>query len=261
MIRLVIAAFLFFVSLSYADADEPFVVEPLPDPPILDLMEVRERPDAVIGSDPIWRDRLLALFDETVLHDEAKRARGINKWTGPIDLSLRGDAADDVAVYVETVAADLSALIDQPIELYVNQNWAGTIDIYITYWKNYWPFFMRSTKPGRELFTCAVLPWVDKGRIKRATIKINAGVLDSSTAKACILEELTQALGLFGETEAETQTMLHDGIGYLDLGQMDRLMIQVLYNERLTPGMSGERAMPIAKTLIEDWLAAQDFSD
>jgi hypothetical protein len=224
-------------------------------------MEVRPRPAAVIDGDPAWRDRLLALFDETVLHDEAKRPRGINKWTGPIDLSLRGDAADDVAVHVEDIAAELSALIGLPIELYVNQNWAGDIDIYITYWKNYWPFFMQSTKPGRQLFTCAVVPWVDRGRIKRATIKINAGVLDRETARACLLEELTQALGLFGETEAETQTILHDGIGYLGLGEIDRMLIQILYDERLTSGMSEKAAKPIVLTLIEARLAAQEPSD
>lgn len=235
-------------------AQDAFVVEPLPEPPILDLMEVREKPADVIDDDPAWPDRLLALFEETVLHDEAKRPRGINKWTGPIDLSLRGDAADDVAVYVEEIAAELSALIDLPIELYVNQNWAGDIDIYITYWKNYWPYFMQAAKPGRHLFTCAVLPWVDKGRIKRATIKINAGVLDRATARACLLEELTQSLGLFGETDEETATLLHDGIGYEGLGMIDRLLLRTLYDPRLTLGLSNERAAPLASIILNERL-------
>ncbi|MGI9490153.1 MAG: DUF2927 domain-containing protein [Geminicoccaceae bacterium] len=232
-----------------------FVVEPLPDPPVLDLMEVRKKPEAVIDDDPAWPERLLALFEEAVLHDEAKRPRGINKWTGPIDLSLRGDAADDVAVYVEEIAAELSELIDLPIELYVDQNWAGDIDIYITYWKNYWPFFMQSTEPGRHIFTCAVLPWVDRGRIKRATIKINAGVLDRATVRACLLEELTQALGLFGETEEETETLLHDGIGYEGLGAIDRVLIRTLYDPRLTLGLSNERAATIASVILNEQLA------
>jgi hypothetical protein len=259
--RIFAAALILLVSLSDAGAEAPFAVEPLPDPPPQALMEVRARPDDIVDGAPFWRDRLLALFDETVLHDEAKRPRGVNKWTGPIDLSLRGDAAADVAPYVEAVAAELSVLIDQPIELYVDQNWAGDIDIYITYWKNYWPFFMEAADPNNRIFTCAVLPWADRGRIKRATIKINAGVLDPSTARACLLEELTQALGLFGETEAETQTILHDGIGYLALGEIDRLLIQILYDKRLTPGMPGEAALPVAEMLIDSWLSARDFPD
>lgn len=237
------------------------MVEPLPDPPKLDLMEVRPYPNAEVDDDPAWPSRLRTLFEETVLHDEAKRPRGVNKWTGPIDLSLRGDAADDVAVYVEEIAAELSDLIGLPIELYVNQNWAGDIDIYITYWKNYWPFFMQATEPGRQIFTCAVLPWVDHGRIKRATIKINAGVLDTATARACLLEELTQSLGLFGETEAETETLLHDGIGYEGLGSLDHLLIRTLYDSRLTIGMSNEQASPLAAIILDELLAAQLADD
>ena len=237
-----------------ASAEDGFEVEPLPDPPVLDLMEVRKEPADVIDDDPAWPERLLALFEETVLHDEAKRPRGVNKWTGPIDLSLRGDAADDVAVYVERIAAELSGLIDLPIDLHVNQNWAGDIDIYITYWKNYWPFFMQATEPGRHIFTCAVLPWVDKGRIKRATIKINAGVLDEATARACLLEELTQSLGLFGETDEEIETLLHDGIGYEGLGVIDRLLIRTLYDPRLTLDMDNETAAALASTILNERL-------
>ncbi len=239
---------------NHAWSEDGFIVEPLPEPPILELMEVRKKPAAVIDDDPAWPARLLALFEEAVLHDEAKRPRGVNKWTGPIDLSLRGDAAGDVAVYVEEIAAELSELIDLPIELYVDNNWAGDIDIYITYWKNYWPFFMQATKPGRHLFTCAVLPWVDKGRIKRATIKINAGVLDRATVRACLLEELTQSLGLFGETEQETETLLHDGIGYEGLGQIDRLLIRTLYDPRMEIGLSNDRAAPLALVILNERL-------
>lgn len=253
-VRTALACLLFLTAGDAARAEGGFEVEPLPDPPVLDLMEVRAHPAAIIDDDPGWPARLRALFEETVLHDEAKRPRGVNKWTKPIDLSLRGDAADDVAVFVEEIAAELSALIDLPIELYVDQNWAGDIDIYITYWKNYWPYFMQATEPGRHIFTCAVLPWVDQGLIKRATIKINAGVLDEATVRACLLEELTQSLGLFGETEAETETVLHDGIGYEGLGELDRVLIRTLYDPRLPLGTDNDRAIALAGRILDELL-------
>ncbi len=220
-----------------------------------DLMEVRNRPVMEMTSRQDWPSHLAALFEEAVLHDEIKRPRGVVKWVVPIDLSLRGDAAADFAIYVETIAAELSGLIDLPIELYVDQNWAGNIDIYVTYWENYWPYFMQSLDPEDRIFTCAAVPWVDHGTIKRSTIKINAGVLDDPTTRACLLEELLQSLGLFGETEIETQTILHDGVGYEGLGEIDRLLIRTLYDQHLTPGMTIDTAMPIAKTLIDRWLA------
>ena len=225
------------------------------------MMEVRAKPVVRMADRDDWKAHLAALFDETVLHDEIKRRRGVSKWIKPIDLSLRGDAAEDFAVYVEGIALELSELIELPIELYVNQNWAGDIDIYVTYWENYWPYFMQAVDPDVRVFTCAAVPWVSKGTIKRSAIKINAGVLDDATTRACLLEELLQSLGLFGETEAETQTILHDGIGYQGLGEIDRILIQTLYDERLIPGMTNEVAMPIAVALIETWLRDQDLAD
>lgn len=254
------AALAFMLTLltpNLALAQNGLAVEPLPDPPILDLMEVQPFPDVTFNNDPAWPARLAALFEETVLHDESKRPRGINKWTGPIELSLHGDAADAFAGFVETIAAELSTLINQPIKLHVDQESAGDIDIYITYWKNYWPFFLQSKETGRRIFTCAVLPRVHRGQIKRASIKINAGVIAPATARACLLEELTQALGLFGETEIETETLLHDGIGYEGLGAIDRLLIRALYDPRLKIGMSNERAAPLAATILNELLKEQ----
>lgn len=247
--RVAFAASLHFIFVTPVGAADP------------DMMEVRERPVLEMTTRKDWPSHLADLFEEAVLHDEIKRPRGVAKWIKPIDLSLRGDAAADFAIYVETIASELSELIDLPIELYVEQNWAGHIDIYVTYWENYWPYFMQAVDPDVRIFTCAAVPWVDHGRIKRSTIKINAGVLDDATTRACLLEELMQSLGLFGETDAETQTILHDGIGYLGLGEIDRLLIRTLYHQDLTPGMSIERARPIVKDLIETWLNDQDFSD
>jgi len=258
LIGLVALAMMMLMGLARADehgvADDKEAGETATERPVLDLMEVRPYPATIIDDDPAWPARLRALFEETVLHDEGKRPRGVNKWVKPINLSLRGDAADDVAVFVEAIADELSALIDLPIELYVNQNWAGDIDIYITYWKNYWPFFIQSTEPGRPSFTCAVLPWVDDGLIKRATIKINAGVLDDATVRACLLEELTQSLGLFGETEMETDTILHDGIGYEGLGAIDRVLIRTLYDKRLTLGMTNDQAMALVGMILDEMI-------
>ena len=253
-VRATLTFLLLSVASDIATAEGSFEVEPLPDPPVLQLMEVRAHPAAIIDDDPAWPTRLRALFEEAVLHDEAKRPRGVNKWTKPIDLSLRGDAVEDVAGYVEEIAAELSALINLPIKLYVNQDWVGDIDIYITNWKNYWPFFMHAINPGRHIFTCAVLPRVERGLIKRATIKINAGVLDKATARACLLEELTQSLGLFGETDNETETILHDGIGYEGLGEIDRVLIQTLYDPRLPSGIDNNRAIAIAGRILDEML-------
>jgi len=86
-------------------------------------------------------------------------------------------------------------------------------------------------------------------------------VLDRATVRACLLEELTQSLGLFGETERETETLLHDGIGYEGLGQIDHLLIRALYDPRLEIGMSNGEASALARTILGELLADQPVED
>lgn len=239
----VMAAYL--CSLAPAVAAEPLNLPVLSD----------HKPAAVPRNEPAWQARMEALFEEGVLFDEAKRPRGINKWMRPIDLSIRGDAADDFAPFVEDIAVELSELIGLPIELYVNENWAGNIDIYITYWEKYWPFYVQATDPSVRVFTCAAIPWVLDGLFKRSQIKINAGVIDEGTAKACLVEELVQSLGLLGEVTSETDTILNDDIGYQGIGPIDAMILQVLYDPRMIAGISNEPAMAMAKAIIAEHLA------
>lgn len=213
------------------------------------------RPLAQPLNEPAWQRRMEALFEQGVLLDEAKRPRGTNKWIKPIDLSIRGDAAEDFAPFVEELAIELSQIIGLPIELYVNDNWAGNIDIFITYWENYWPFYMQAADPSVTVFTCAATPWAQSGIFKRSQIKINAGVIDIDTARACLVEELVQSLGLLGEVTIETDTILNDDIGYQGIGPIDTLILSVLYDQRVTPGLSSKKAIPIAKAVIAEKLA------
>lgn len=219
------------------------------------------RPKATLANNQAWQMRLEALFEEGVLFDEAKRPRGINKWLKPIDLSVRGDAAADFAPFIEATAAELSALIGLPIELSVNKNWAGNIDIYITYWENYWPFYVQATDPSVKVFTCAATPWSIDGQFKRSQIKINAGVIDHGTAEACLVEELVQSLGLMGEVTAETATILNDDIGYRGIGPLDEMMLAVLYDPRLIAGTPNAAAIVAAKAVIAERLAALPVAD
>lgn len=241
-----------------AKSEEAVKVDPAAEPQALNLMDVRAEPEITIDDDPRWHDRLLALFEEVVLHDEGKRWRGINKWSNAIDVSLRGDAARDFESYVTRLATEFAELIGLPISLNIVQgssrNTLGDIDIFITYKKDFRPFILKPDASNNGLFTCALLPRVDRGRIRRASIWINAGVLDKATGRACLLEEFTQSLGLFGETEQETETILNDHIGYEGLGAIDRMLIRMLYDPRVITGVRNDMALATASTVLDDLL-------
>ena len=218
-------------------------------------MRVEAAPADVVEDDAQWRARLTDLFVEGVLTSEGKRSRGVVKWTGPVDVSIRGDAAERYVPALEALLVELSRLTGLAIDLSIDQNWAGHIDIYVTDLDFYRPFFFTSS-PGRgERFTCAAMPWAIDGEMKRSTIRINAGAVGGRAAEACIVEEVVQALGLLGESDAEVETVLHDRVGYLGLGVIDRLLLRTLYDARLEPGMSGEEALPLARAILTENLA------
>lgn len=206
-------------------------------------------PAADLADTPEWRSRLADLFHEGALLDEAKRERGVLKWTRPIDLSLRGAIKPHVQ-FVYALADELALLTGLPVEVSTDQNWAGNIDVYISPVATYWPFFVQAMDPDDRIFTCSATPWVVEGVVRRSEVKINAGALDEASVRACIVEEVVQSLGLFGETSREQATLLNDEVGYLGLGTIDRLLLTTLYAPELRPGMPPEEAMPIAADLI-----------
>jgi hypothetical protein len=210
-------------------------------------------PRVTIEDSAAWRARLLALFREGALLDETKRERGVMKWTRAIDLSLRG-AYRPHADFVFDLADRLSALVGLPITVSTDQSWAGQIDVFITPVKRYWPFFVQAVDPNDRIFTCVAMPWVEDGVVRRSQIEINAGALPPEAVRACLVEEIVQSLGLFGETTAERATILDDEIGYQDLGPIDRLLLQTLYDPRLVPGTDLEAALPVAEAIIGERL-------
>ena len=55
---------------------------------------------------------------------------------------------------------------------------------------------------------------------------------------ACLLEEIFQSMGFFGETPGHPETVLDDDVGYQELGAIDRLLLRTLYDPRLSAGMT-----------------------
>jgi hypothetical protein len=104
---------------------------------------------------------------------------------------------------------------------------------------SYWPFFVEPASGVRDQpFTCIALPSTLNGEIRGSKIHINAGVMSPDGVSACLLEEIFQSMGFFGETPGHPETVLNDDIGYQELESMDRLLLRTLYDPRLSAGMN-----------------------
>ena len=66
---------------------------------------------------------------------------------------------------------------------------------------------------------------------------------------ACIHEELAQALGLPNDSNAARPSIFNDDQEYALLTRQDELMLRILYDPALQPGMTERKARPIVKML------------
>jgi hypothetical protein len=210
--------------------------------------------DDQVRASPRWRERLVAIFLEGITRDEAKRERGVAKWTGPVDISLRGAGALSHIAFVQDLAAELAALTGLPVSVSTDQRRVGALDVFVSSVASYWPPFLRAANPAERVFTCAAAPSVANGVIRRSTVRINAGALPPATVRACLVEEIVQSMGLLGEVTEPRGTILNDAVGYQGLGIVDRLLLKTLYDPRLVPGMSGAAAEPVAGAVLQEQL-------
>lgn len=218
----------------------------------MDLMDVHTRPAERVQPTDEWVDRITALFAEGVLKDENKRERPVTKWKGPLVIALRGDAAKDFLAATYELADELSAATGMQIDVLDRPLERGDIDVILTWRKRYWPFFAAPVDPNDTQFTCMAIPSsADNGIMLRAEVHINAGNVGTETAKACLLEEIAQSLGLFGEVE-DRSTLLNDNVGYQRLGEVDTILLRTLYDPRLVPGTQGLVALHQARRIITE---------
>ena len=71
---------------------------------------------------------------------------------------------------------------------------------------------------------------------------------------ACMHEELAQSLGLPNDSKAARPSIFNDDQEFALLTHQDELMLQILYDPALSPGMTGAEARPIVETLASAML-------
>ncbi len=77
---------------------------------------------------------------------------------------------------------------------------------------------------------------------------------------ACLVEEVTQALGLFMDDDRVRPSVFNDDDAFRDLTWQDELMLRVLYDRRLAPGMTRAEAAPVVRRLVEELRSGLGFA-
>ncbi len=81
--------------------------------------------------------------------------------------------------------------------------------------------------------------------------------LPDLTRESCVHEELAQGLGLPNDDEDVHPSIFNDREEYALLTRHDEMLLQILYDARLRPGMRAQDAMPIVEEIAEELAGAR----
>lgn len=186
--------------------------------------------------------------------DDMGYPRPLFKWTDPIRVNAEGATVDQrrlVRDHTELLgqATGLPARID-PVNpnLVVLFGDEEELQPYLDDWSNgdrlNWPGFFRSdcfARVGRRDGELYAMAFILQGLPERKT-------------RLCIVQEMTQALGLFGDIDGRPDTSFASWGGADHLTEFDLALLEILYDGRLRTGMSETVGMPIVRRIIAEGL-------
>lgn len=220
----------------------------------------------------------IALFDEYVTDGDQIKAQAtasrLRRWEQPVRMSVEfGASVAPAQQVIDTAevtkyASRLSRITGLPITMTDTD-------------PNYYVLFLgendrrasegrlRALVPGispgslRAILTlprnqlCIVVAFSEPGKSEYVkAISIIRAEHPPLLRKSCIHEELAQGLGLANDSPAARPSIFNDDEEFGLLTTHDELLLRMLYDRRLTSGMSPEEAAPIAKVIATELTTA-----
>jgi Protein of unknown function (DUF2927) len=221
--------------------------------------------EELTDEDYVANFRTVAFYRE---FDPEKRSRELTRWETPLRVALIGDVSERYTAYARDQLEDMAAISGLPVDL-VAPDQANVVVIFspepfdqalTTYREFYRPFFNsdmsmeRITTKMKPEATCFGHLITDDERpndIVGAVILIPTD-LGRFVVRACIIEELTQAMGLFNDSDDIKPSIFNDSSSNMTLTDHDRILFRLLYDKRLHPGMTWEEAEPIVRRAVAE---------
>ena len=75
--------------------------------------------------------------------------------------------------------------------------------------------------------------------------------------RSCVHEELTQGMGLANDSPRARPSIFNDDEEFAYLTRHDELLLKILYDPRLRPGMSEAEAQPIVLQIARELLGTE----
>lgn len=234
------------------------------------------------GVDTPFTDQMLARnFERIALAEEYTRGAGlqpssgalgdIKKWTVPVRVAVtfgesvsNEDRAQDRRV-LESYTRRLARVSGHPISFVASQP-----NFHVLVMGEDDREQLRTTldriAPGMEASSraiflnlpraihCLVVAFADSAASSayRQAVALVRSEHPDLTRRACFHEELAQGLGLANDDQNARPSIFNDDEEFALLTSHDELLLKILYDPRLTPGMSADEARPIVRVIAQE---------
>jgi hypothetical protein len=219
----------------------------------------------------------IALFDEYVdqggtLRPEATESR-LRRWDGPVRMGVEFGGTVPLAqaqrdrASVAAYGARLARITGLPITqvapdeanfhvLFLNEDDRLTIEPTLRRLApGIAPASIRAVVDLPRTTYCLVIGFADGSRpvYSKAIVVIRAEHPDLLRL-SCIHEEIAQGLGLVNDSPLARPSLFNDNEEFGRLTRHDELLLRILYDDRLSPGMTVPDAAPIARAIAAELL-------
>lgn len=214
-----------------------------------------------VQSKELSPDFLKQAFIEVALKNEYESgAKTVRKWQQPIYVWIT-DKTENAQLHSRLTRmhlAHLSSITHHPIALASNPNEANVTVIFTSQanWANDVNRLL-GKNAAKELHhaVCIAGFSLDKqGAIHHAGVVIPADQAHMHRKlTACIVEELTQIMGLPNDSEKVFPSIFNDKTPESLLTGLDALLLKMLYHPEVTIGMRAKQVTPVLDRLIWQW--------
>ncbi|MDA5093497.1 DUF2927 domain-containing protein [Aliiroseovarius sp. KMU-50] len=195
-----------------------------------------------------------------------ENATTLSRWERPVRLSLHfGPSVDDATrtadqAFVRSYAARLKRVSNHPVSMAKN----GNFRVYVLDQDELQRFapelrrILPSITPAtlnavvnmpRENYCVVIASDASGGGTFDRAVAVIRAEQPTLMRKACYHEEIAQGLGLSNDSPQARPSIFNDDEEFGLLTTHDELLLQMLYDPRLWPGMSGDEALPIVNQI------------
>jgi hypothetical protein len=214
---------------------------------------------AARGGDGLTNAQVLSNLMEIAFGSEfmGEDSTVVHKWQGPMRVAIY---SDDEVKHRHLIGPHLARLTNLTgINISVVPRFAPGENAHVLLlgWRQFYSYAEAHLGTGKIPQTNTHLACYGFFKVNHAEVVVEVfAVIPSAISEpeiaSCVVEEMTQLLGLPNDSFEVSPSIFNDDEEYQDLTWQDELFLRVLYDPRVTPGMTRAEFEPLARKIIDE---------